>query len=83
MNSPRVADGSIELFGEPGAVAVSGWGIEPVRIDLRRQDSEIVAAAAGFTASFLKSAPQKPVTVHGARHAASSEGGTIVIVVAS
>jgi hypothetical protein len=42
MDAPLGADRAVELFGEPCAIAVSGRGIEPVGIDLGRQDGQLV-----------------------------------------
>ena len=39
-----------QLLGEPSAVAVSGGSIDPIRIDLRRQDGQVAKACLMFLA---------------------------------
>jgi hypothetical protein len=44
VNAAMWTDRSIKLLGQPGTVAVTGRRVEPVWINMSRQDGEIAAA---------------------------------------
>jgi hypothetical protein len=52
MNAPLLTNSAIELFGDPLAVAVAGWRVESVRIDLGREHGQV-----GEIASNLRARP--------------------------
>ena len=58
MDAPFGANCAFELFGEPGAVTVSGRSIQPVRVDLGRQDRQLVSSARFGAAGILQYTPK-------------------------
>src|SRR5262249_4603408 len=63
MNSPPPADGAVKLIGEPLPITVTGGSIEPIGIDVRGQNGEIVETAVDRMARLLKYRPEqaKPI----------------------
>ena len=54
MNFLAAPDQPVEMLGEPLAVTMARGGVEPIRINLRRQDGEVAKIASAFKASLLE-----------------------------
>jgi hypothetical protein len=59
----RRAIGAFKLSGQPGTITVPGGGIDPIRINLGREDRQVAKTEAVFLGSLLQDAPERAAAV--------------------
>src|SRR5262249_22361061 len=52
------------MLGEPVSITVTGGGVEPIGINLRRQNGEIAETALGLGARLLQDGPERAEAVY-------------------